>query len=156
MSTVTSTSGARYEKLPPAQETGTAPSAPRPDASVGELISMVSEQTARLVRDELALAKIEARQRVKILGLGVGAFGLAGGLAFFGACCAIAAAVLGFANVMRPWLAAIVVAGICFVVAVFIVLPGWRGITKSGKQPPEAVQSMKQDLAAVREAVQHR
>ena len=163
MSTVTSPNGAHYEQLPtpdpatPPEHTATAGTAPAPaEASVGELISMVSEHTARLVRDELALAKLEARQKAKVFGLGLGAFGFAGGLAFFGACCAIAAAVLGFANVMQPWLAAVLVAGICFVLAAFVVLPGWKGITRSGTRPPDAVKSVKEDIEAVREAVQHR
>ena len=165
MSTVTSPNGAHYEQLPTAapagapETTATSPtdSTPAPtEASVGELISMVSEHTARLVRDELALAKLEARQKAKVFGLGLGAFGFAGGLAFFGACCAIAAAVLGFANVMQPWLAAVLVAGICFVLAGFVVLPGWKGITRTGTRPPDAVKSVKEDIEAVREAVQHR
>lgn len=159
MSTVTSSHGANYEKLPPPvppESEHEVPVLARPEATVGELLSLVSEQTARLVRDELELAKLEARQKAKIFGLGIGAFGLAGGLAFFGACCGITAAILGFCNVVQPWLAAILVACICFILALFVVLPGWKGITGKGTEPPDAVQSVKDDVAAVREAVQHK
>lgn len=156
MSTVTSSNGANYEKLPPPappESEHQPPVLAKPDPTVGELLSLVSEQTARLVRDELALAKLEARQKAKIFGLGIGAFGLAAGLGFFGACCGITAAILGFCNVLQPWLAAILVMGICFIVALFVVLPGWKGITTKGTEPPDAVQSVKDDVAAVREAV---
>jgi hypothetical protein len=156
MSTVTSSHGANYEKLPPPVPPESAQESPplaKPDATVGELISLVSEQTARLVRDELALTKLEAKQKAKVFGLGIGAFAVAGGLAFFGACCAVTAAILGFANVLQPWLAAVLVAGICFVLALFVVLPGWKGITSKGTEPPDALQSVKDDVAAVREAV---
>jgi putative superfamily III holin-X len=124
------------------------------DKSVGELTAQLGEQVSRLVRDELALAQTEAKQRAKRIGVGLSAFGVAGGLAFFAGCCLVAALVIGLSNVMRPWLAAIVAAGGLLLLAVFIVMPGWKGMME--RRPPvpqDTVESVKADVAAVKEGI---
>lgn len=124
---------------------------------VGELTSRLVEQVGRLVRDELALARVEATVRVKRMGLGIGMFGGAGLLAFFGTASLIAAAGIGLANVARPWLAAIVLGAGCFVLAGLVALPGKKGFTaRHPAVPQDTVESLKADAAAVREAVHHR
>lgn len=124
---------------------------------VGELASRLVEQTRRLARDEIELARVEAMQRAKRMGLGLGMFGGAGMVAFLGACCFVASAVLGLANVARPWFAAIIVGAACFIVAGLVALPGKRGFAaKHPAVPQETVHSLKADATAVREAVHHR
>jgi hypothetical protein len=127
---------------------------PARSESLGALTAQLSELVSRLVRDEMALAQVEAKQRAKRIGFGVGAFGAAGILAFFGACCGVAAAVIGLSNVLRPWFAAIVVGAVLFLVAGLVVLPGWKGITQRRPDVPhESVESLKADVAAVKQAV---
>lgn len=129
------------------------PQASKTDDSVRDLVHRLAEQTSHLVRAEASLARIEATQRAKVIGIGLGTFGAGGMLAFFGACCGVTAAVLGFSNVMRPWLAAIVVAGICFLLALLIVAPGWKGIRdRRPAVPDDIVKNVKADVTAVREA----
>jgi hypothetical protein len=123
--------------------------------SAGELTAQLGQQLSRLVRDEIALARVEATQKAKQIGAGIGMFGAAGGMAFFGACCLVTAAILGFANVLQPWLAAIIVALILFLVAGLVALPGWKGITaKHPAVPQDSVDSLKADVSAVKEAAQ--
>lgn len=128
--------------------------APPDDTSIGQLASHLSEQMTRLVRDELALAQTEAKQRAKRMGLGIGMFGAGGLLGFFGACCAVAAGVLGLANVLAGWLSALIIAAGLFVLAGLVVLPGKKNLQKGTPPvPSDAVDSVKADAAAVREAV---
>lgn len=148
-----------YEQLPPpADEQGPDPSgvgsvSVGPDPSVGELAAKIGEQVSRLVRGELALAQLEAKQRAKKVGLGAGMFGASGMLAFFGACCGVTAAILGLANVLRPWAAAIAVAIVLFVLAGLLALPGWKVLTsKRPAVPADSIDSVKADLSAVRQA----
>jgi len=123
-------------------------------ASVGELTARLSEQISHLVRDELALAELEMKQKAKRLGLGVGMFGASGMLALFGALCAVAAAVLGVANVVSAWLAALLVGAGLFILAGMLALAGRIGVKKATPPlPTDAVQSTKKDVALVREAV---
>lgn len=118
------------------------------DASLGELTARLSAQMARLVRDELELAQLEGKQRAKRIGAGVGMFGVGGMFAFFGACCGVAAIVLGLCNVTRPWLAALITASALMFLALLTVLPGWKSIKqKHPDVPHDTIASVKQDVA---------
>src|SRR3954470_2150366 len=126
------------------------------DASFGDLAARLSEQASRLVRDEFALAQAqaEAKEKAKRLGVGVGKFGMSGVLAMFGGMSATAAAVLGLANVLPGWLAALAVAAVLFMVAGIVALSGKRSVRRAAPLvPTEAVRSAKADVAAVRQAV---
>lgn len=124
------------------------------DASFGELAARLSDQVSRLVRDELALAQIEAKQKAKRLGIGVGMFGAGGMAALFGAMCVVAAAVLGLAIVLDAWLAALIVAAALFILAGMLALAGRMGLRRGTPPiPTEAVESTKNDVSTVREAV---
>jgi hypothetical protein len=126
---------------------------PSADMSLSELTERLRNEVRELVSAELALAKAEGVQRAKRLGLGVGMFGAAAGLAFFAACCGVAAVVLGLSNVTRPWLAAVIAGAGLLVLAVFVALPGRRGFREQHPPvPKESIHSIKRDAAAVREA----
>ncbi|MCU1658800.1 MAG: hypothetical protein JWO57_3456 [Pseudonocardiales bacterium] len=127
---------------------------PDGQVSMGVLTAHLSEQISRLARDEMALAQIEAKQRAKRIGAGLGMFGAAGLLAFFGVSCGVAAAVIGLANVMRPRLAAVAVGAALLFVAGLVALPGWKGVTE--RRPPvphDSIESVKADVAAVKQAL---
>ena len=124
------------------------------DASMGELAARLSEQVSRLVHDELALAQAEAKQKAKKLGIGVGLFGTSGVLAWFALMTLVAAAVLGLATAVSGWLAALIVAVVLFALAGVAALIGKRDVQRGTPPvPTEAMQSTKDDVAAVRQAV---
>ncbi len=124
------------------------------DASLGQLAARLSEQVSRLVRDEMALAQVEAKQKAKRLGLGFGMFGVGGVLALFGMGAAVAAAILGLATVVAAWLAAVIVAGALLVIAGIAALTGKQTVAKGGPPvPTEAIESSKADVAAVKHAM---
>jgi hypothetical protein len=77
---------------------------PRADAdpTTAELVQRATEQVSRLVRDELALAKAELTHKAKHAGIGIGLFGGAGGLAFFGISVLIATAVIAIDKRATP------------------------------------------------------
>lgn len=145
-----------YEQLPPPAATEPASDPPEPaptgpDSSAGELAAKLGEQVSRLVREELALAQLEAKQRAKKVGLGAGMFGTSALFAFFGACCSVTAAVLGLANVMRPWAAAIAVAIALFVLAAMLALPGWKVLSsKRPSVPGDTLDRVKADVSAAK------
>jgi hypothetical protein len=124
------------------------------NASLGELTARMSEQVSRLVRDELALAQLEAKQKAKRLGIGAGMFGASGLFAVLGLGVAVAAAVLGLALVVDAWLAAVIVAAALFVLAGMVALIGKMSVSKGTPPvPTQAIESSKADVAAVRQAV---
>lgn len=146
-----------YEQLPAAEGRNShagAREAHGDEDTVGELVARLSEQVSRLVRNELALAEAEAKQRGKRAGAAFGALGFGGLLAYFGAAAFVTAAVLAFSTVMRPWAGALAVGAFAFVLSGLFGTPGlWvmrraaRGVGR------ESIENVKADVETVREAV---
>lgn len=120
--------------------------------SLGALIEHLSEQTTRLVRAEVALAKAELTEKATRSGIGAGL--VAGGLAVlayaFGVL--IWAGVLGLDVVWPLWLSALVVGLFLVLVAVVLALVGVRLLKKAGGTP-ESVERVKADIATIKEGM---
>jgi hypothetical protein len=117
------------------------------EASISELVQQLSEQTSRLARQEVELAKTEMTAKGKRLGSGAGAFGGAGLVALFGLGALTAAAILLLATVVAPWLAALIVAVVYLAVAGVLALVGKSKVESATPPLPErAVASVKQDV----------
>lgn len=123
------------------------------NASSAELVSRLSSDGSQLVRDEIALAKLELGERAKRVGLGAGLFGAAGLLAAFGFGTLLAAAVLALALVMPGWAAALIVSALLFAGAAVAALLGRSNVQEGTPPVPEAaIENVKADIAAVQEA----
>ncbi len=132
------------------------PSAPTSDPTSGELIGQLSEQTSRLVRDEVALAKIELTEKAKHVGLGAGLFGGAGLIALYGVGALVTTAILVLAQFLPAWLAVLIVTVVLFGIAGISALVGKRQVAAGTPVVPEqAVESVKQDVDTVKEARHH-
>jgi uncharacterized membrane protein YqjE len=126
-------------------------SAPATDQSVGDLVSRMSEQTSRLVRDELRLAQLEMAEKGKRAGIGAGLFGGAGLFSLYGLGALVAAAILALAGPLSPWLAAVIVAAALFVIAGIAALIGKREVSQATPpMPEEAISGVKQDVQALK------
>jgi hypothetical protein len=130
---------------------------PLTDRSTAELVKLASEQVSRLVRDELRLAQVELARKGKHAGIGVGLFGAAGFVALYGVGALIATAIIALALVLPAWLAALIVSVALLVLAGIMMLIG-RGQVKRATppMPAEAVDSVKEDIGTVTEAVKER
>jgi uncharacterized membrane protein YqjE len=121
-----------------------------PDPSLGELVRQLTEQTSRLLRDEVQLAKTELKESAKHAGAGAGLFGGAGLFALLGLATLVAAAVAALSLVFEVWLAALIVSGALFVVAAVAGLVGKKQVDEAG--PPErAIENVKKDISEVKE-----
>jgi hypothetical protein len=121
------------------------------DASLGELVSAISEQTSRLVRDEMRLAQAEMTVKGKKAGIGAGLFGGAGLMSIFGLACFISAAALALSLVLPAWAAALIVGGLLFAVAAVAAMIGKREVREATPPvPEEAVASVKRDLQVLK------
>jgi hypothetical protein len=117
------------------------------DASISELIQQLSEQTTRLARQEIELAKAEMTAKGKRLGMGAGAFGGAGLVALFGLGALTATLILLLATAMTAWVAASIVAVVYLTVAGVLALVGKSKVESATPPLPErAVASVKQDV----------
>jgi tetrahydromethanopterin S-methyltransferase subunit C len=117
------------------------------EASVGELVKQLSEQTSRLARQEVELAKAELVEKGKRFGLGAGMFGGAGAFGFYALGALIATAILALANAVAPWLAALIVTVVLALIAGVLALLGKSKVQQAGPPVPEqATESVKEDV----------
>lgn len=129
---------------------------PRPlaDQSTAELVQRAADQMSRLVREELRLARIELAEKGRNAGIGIGLFGGAGLVAVYASAVLVAAGVLGLAQVLAGWLAALVVGGALLVLAGLLALIGQRRVKRAVPPvPADAVRSVRADIDAVTTAV---
>src|SRR5436305_1525685 len=101
------------------------------EMSMGELVSSLSEQTSRLVRDEIKLAMKELQVKGKHAGMGVGMFGAAGITALFGVGALVTCAIGALALAMDLWAAALIAAVVLFAVAAILGLTGKKQVAQA-------------------------
>ena len=124
-----------------------------PEPSTGQLISDLTTQISKLVRDEARLAQAEVTQKAKRLGVGAGLFGGAGLFAVFGLAALITTAILALSLVLPAWLAALIVAVVLFAVAGVLALIGKKDVQQGTPPvPTEAIASTKADIRTVKES----
>lgn len=130
----------------------TVESRPTADASIGELMSQLSTQTSRLIRDEMRLAQKEFQESAKHAGIGAGLFSVAGLLAFFGAATLIAAGVAALSLVLEVWAAALIVAAVLFVIGGIAALVGRKQAQEVTPAVPKTVETVKADIQELKDA----
>jgi uncharacterized membrane protein YqjE len=128
------------------------PSPPDPtEASLGQLVSQVSQQIPELVRSEIRLAQAELTEKGKKAGIGAGMFGAAGLVALYGLGALIATLILVLAVWLPAWAAALIVTVLLFAIAGVAALMGKKNVAKATPPKPElAIDNLKQDVATVK------
>jgi hypothetical protein len=120
---------------------------PATDASMAELVKQLSEQTSRLARQEVDLAKAELAVKGKRAGVGLGMFGGAGMVGLYALGALVAAAVLGLATAVTAWLAALIVAVVLGAIAGLLALQGRSKVQQAIPPVPEqTTESVKEDV----------
>jgi Putative Actinobacterial Holin-X, holin superfamily III len=123
------------------------------DQAPADLIRSVSELVPRLVKDELALGRLELQEKGKRAGAGAGLLGAAGLVGWFGLAVLIAAAVLGLAEAVPAWLSAVIVAVVLALSAGVLALIGRSQLKKAVPPAPErAIASTREDVRVVKES----
>lgn len=109
--------------------------------STAHLVSRLSEQVTTLVRDELALARIEMMEKGKKAGKGAGLLGGAGVIALYGLGALFVTAGAALSLVMPVWAAALIVAVVLFAVAGIAALIGKKQVQQAAPPAPEAAMA---------------
>jgi predicted lipid-binding transport protein (Tim44 family) len=124
-------------------------------ASLSELVQQLSEQTSRLARQEVELAKAELAAKGKRAGIGAGMFGGAGAFGFYALGALIATAILALASAVSAWLAALIVAAVLGAIAGVLAMQGRRQVQKSVPPVPEqTTESVKEDVRVAKTRAQ--
>ena len=121
------------------------------EPSAAELVKQVSEQTQRLVRQEIALARLEISEKAKHAGIGAGMLAGAGFVAFFALGTLVALGALALATAMEAWLAALIVMVVLFALAGILAILGKSRLGRATPAAPEqTIRSVKADVEEVR------
>ncbi|WP_246203318.1 phage holin family protein [Streptomyces tailanensis] len=116
--------------------------------SVGQLVGQATEQLSLLVRQEVALAKVELAQKGRRAGRSGGLLGAAGAVAYVGFVAGVGAAVAALSLVVEVWAAALIVMGALFVIAGVLAAIGRAQLRRA--TPKEALYSVKADVDEIK------
>jgi hypothetical protein len=121
------------------------------DRPLGELVQDLSRQTSTLIRQEMRLAQAELAEKGRHAGKGAGMFGGAGLVALYGVGALVAAAILGLATLIEPWIAAAAIGAGLLLIAGILALTGKKELDEAGPPKPEqAIESMQRDVDTVK------
>ncbi|MBD0420863.1 phage holin family protein [Streptomyces sp. NPDC052309] len=120
--------------------------------SVGALVGQATEQLSRLVRQEVALAKLELAEKGRRAGRGGGMLGAAGAIAYVGLFALAGTAAAALSLVLPVWAAALIVAAVLFAVAGLLAMTGRAQLRRATPPKPEqTLGSVRADMEEIRE-----
>jgi hypothetical protein len=123
----------------------------RAEQPLNELVRQLSDQSTRLARMEIELAKAELTEKGRQIGIGAGAFGAAGVVGLFALGALTATLILALAEAVDAWLAALIVTGAYAAVAAVLALVGRRRVEAGTPPVPErAIESSMEDVEAAK------
>jgi hypothetical protein len=117
----------------------------RDDRSLGELFSELSRQTSTLIRQEVALAKAEMKQKGTEVGKDVGMMAAGGALAYAGLLALIATIIIVLAEFMPWWLSALIVSLVVLGIGGLLVQRGMNALKQTNMAPEQTIETLKED-----------
>jgi hypothetical protein len=122
------------------------PAAPSRDGeSIRALLRRLMDELATLFRQEVALATAEVSGALTRMLLGMTSVATGAAVLYAGFLVLLAAAVLGLATMMSPWLAALVVGLVASVIGLGMVYGGRKAFDPTALKPRRTVESLRQD-----------
>jgi hypothetical protein len=120
---------------------------------LGDLFSDLATEMSNLVRQEVALAKVEVGQKAKYVGRNVGYLVVGGAVAYAALLAIIAAIIMLLDNYMPSW-------GSALLVGVLVGLVGWLLIGKAlsalqqtDMTPRQTVETLKEDATWMKQQI---
>ena len=117
--------------------------------SVAGLLTRLMDDAVALAKNEIALAKAEVRGALDDVKKSIAPFAIAGGVLLAGALTLVAALVLALAEVMEPWLAALVVSVALLLIGWMLLKAGQRKVANIGERLDRTQNSLQKDATVV-------
>jgi hypothetical protein len=122
--------------------------------STSELIHDLSEQSSRLIRQEIALARAELTHKGAQAGLGIGLLGAAAILSLYALGALTAGGILLLSTAVKAWIAAGIIAGSILLAAGAAALIGKTRLARAAPAVPEAtIETAKRDVETIRASI---
>jgi hypothetical protein len=123
------------------------------DRSLGDLFSELNNEFRLLVQQELALAKIEIRQKLSLLSKDVAYIVGGATLAFVAFQVFVAMLIIALAYIMPWWLSALLIGVILAGIAYGLIRKGMDGIKKHDIKPDLTIKSIEEDKEWIKNQV---
>ena len=115
------------------------------ERSLGDLFSELAAETGTLVRQEVALAQTELTQKATKVGKNVGFLAVGGAVGYAALLAVLAAVILGLANFVPAWAAALIVGAAVGIVAYLLISSGLKALQETNLIPTQTVETLKED-----------
>lgn len=124
------------------------------DRSLGELLSQLSRETSTLVRHEVRLARAELSETAAEAGRNAASIAVGGFVAYAAFLALVFALISLLAEVMEPWLAALLVAIVVGAVGAFLIMRGVNRFKEMNMVPQRTKETLEENAEWLKQQVQ--
>ena len=111
---------------------------------LGELFAELKQETRTLIKQEMALVRVELSEKVSKRSRIWSRWVLGGVLLYTGVLTLVAAIVLGLAKFMAPWLSALLVSVVLLVIGAVLLMKGVKDLKKMKVAPEKSTETLKE------------
>ena len=126
---------------------------PMDNRPLGDLFGDLASDMSNLVRQEIALAKLEVTQKAKYVGRNVGYLVVGGAVAYAGMLAVIAAIIMFLDNYMPAWGAALLVGVVVALIAWLMIGKAIAALQQADLTPHETVETLKEDATWMKQQI---
>lgn len=126
-----------------------------PEPSLGELFKQLAQDSATLVKQEVALAKVEMRENLRSAGKDAAMIAVGGGLLLVGLLVLTAALVAVIGDMLdNYWLGALIVGLLFVVIGGVLARSNLAKLKKDSLGPEQTIQTLKEDKRWIQSEMQ--
>jgi hypothetical protein len=120
---------------------------------LGDLFGDLATEMSNLVRQEVALARVEISQKAKYAGRNVGYLVVGGAVAYAALLAVLAAIIMLLDRVMPAWGAALLVGLVVAAISWILIGKAMSALRQMEVTPRETVETLKEDAAWVKQQI---
>jgi len=120
---------------------------------LGDLFSDLATDMSNLVRQEVALAKVEITQKAKYVGRNVGYLVVGGAVAYAALLAIIAAIIMLLAKIMPNWGATLLVGVVVAGIGWMLIGKAMTALQQADLTPRETVETLKEDATWMKQQI---
>ena len=120
---------------------------------LGDLFGDLATEMSNLVRQEVALARVEISQKAKYAGRNIGYLIVGGAVAYAALLAVLAAVIMLLDRVMPAWGAALLVGVVVAAVGWLLIGKAMSALQQMDVTPRETVETLKEDAAWVKQQI---
>jgi hypothetical protein len=126
---------------------------PLENRPLGDLFGDLASDMSSLVRQEVALAKVEITQKAKYVGRNIGYLVVGGAVAYAALLAIIAAIIMLLAKVVPHWGAALIVGAVVGGIGWLLIGKAMTALQETELTPRETVETLKEDATWMKQQI---